>query len=283
MTSSYALGALRLDRALVTLDTETTGTDVTLDRVIEVAMIRLNPNGTSEEYRSLVNPQTPIPAESTQIHGITDAMVADAPTFAQIAQDLLDFLARADLAGYNLLRFDLPILRNEFQRASIRWNPKEVRIVDAQAIFHKMEPRDLTAAYRFYCGKELHGAHGALADTRATLEVLLAQVNHYPELPRDVASLDARFNLPDMRFVDPDRKFRWRNNEPSFNFGNHRGAMLREVVERDPEYLDWILKKDFSQEVKTLVRNALEGIIPTRPAVPVPDSADPSEDSSGSN
>lgn len=257
-------GLLRLERPLVTLDTETTGADFNSDRVVQIALVKLHPGGRTEEYESLVNPEVPIPLEATAIHGIRDEDVRFAPPFRRIAEEVLRFCEGCDLAGFNLTRFDLPILRGEFQRCGRAWNLDGVRVLDAQRIFHTMEPRDLSAAVRFYCGRELEGAHGALADSRATLAVLLAQLERYPDLPRDVGGLDVRFNLPDARFVDTTRKFRWQNGEPVFNFGQKRGRALREVAEKERDYLEWILSQDFGPEVRKLVAGALEGRIPKR-------------------
>ena len=253
--------SLHLERPLVVLDTETTGADPIQDHIVQLAWIRLMPDGATTEFETLVNPEMPIPAEARAVHGISNEDVEFAPPFRRIAPDLLQAFEGVDLAGYNLLRFDLPLLRNEFQRAGHRWDPAEARVLDAQIIFHKREPRDLKAAYRFYCGLEHAGAHGALADTRATLEVLLAQVDHYLDLPRDVKGLDALFNQPDPQFVDTGRRFRWRDGEPVFNFGEYRGQSLRSVAQKNPDYLTWMLKKDFSGDVRVLVQDALDGKI----------------------
>ncbi len=257
---------LRLDRDLVFLDAETTGADCSLDRVVQLALVRLHPDGATEEFESLVNPGAPIPIEAQQIHGITDDMVEFAPPFKRLAPEILDRCRDADLAGFNLLRFDIPLLKCEFQRCGLVWNLDGVRIVDCQIIFHKMEPRDLSAAYRFYCGRELDGAHGALADTRATARVLLSQIRRYPELPHEVGELDALFHRPDRRFVDSNRRFCWRNQEATFNFGYRRGQTLREVAAKAPEYLHWMLERDFPPEVKVLVQDALAGRFPCPPA-----------------
>jgi DNA polymerase-3 subunit epsilon len=256
---------LRLERDLVVLDTETTGADISVDRVVQVAAIRLHPGGSREEFETLVNPGIRIPIEAQRVHGITDAMVEFAPPFKRVAPRLMDFLRDADLAGYNLLRFDIPLLRGEFQRAGQCWELEGVRILDAQVIFHKMEPRDLSAACRFYCGRDLIGAHGALADSRATLDVLLGQLDRYPELPRDVAGLDALFHLPDPRFLDSQRRFTWRNGEATFNFGARKGQTLRDVASKSPDYLEWMLNRDFSEDVKLLVVEALAGKFPIPP------------------
>jgi DNA polymerase III subunit epsilon len=262
------LGSFSLARDLVFLDLETTGPDPSVDRIVQLALIRLRPDGTTEEFESLVNPGVPIPLEAQRVHGITDAMVEFSPSFKHLAPDLLERLRDADLSGFNILRFDLPLLRNELERSGCAWSTEGIRFVDTQVIFHKMEPRDLSAASRFYCGRELEGAHGALADTRASLAVLLAQVGRYPDLPRDVPGLDQMFNQPDRRFVDSTRRFLWRNGEAAFNFGNRRGQTLREVAQRNPDYLQWMLDKDFPSDVKTLVRAAMEGKFPVPPAVP---------------
>jgi DNA polymerase III subunit epsilon len=264
----YTLNSFRLERELVVLDTETTGADANFDRVVQIALVRLRPDGSSVELESLVNPGLPIPVEAQRVHGITDAMVEFAPSFKHLAPDLLRFMDGADLGGFNLLRFDIPILRNEFSHAGHSWELEGIRIVDAQVIFHKMEPRDLSAATRFYCGRELDGAHGALADARATLDVLLAQVERYPDLPRDVAALDALFHQVDRRFVDSERKFQWRHGEATFNFGARRGQSLREVAQKTPDYLRWMRERDFSREIKHLVEEALEGRFPTPPPLP---------------
>ena len=257
---------LRLERDLVFLDTATTGADISMDRIVQLALVRLRPDGSREEYETLVNPEMEIPLEAERIHGITNEMVAFAPPFRRLAPELLERLSGADLAGFNLLRFDLPLLKSEFERSGHPWDPSSCRVLDVQVLFHRMEPRDLTAAYRFYCGKTLEGAHGALVDTRATLEVLQAQVARYAELPDDVAGLDRLFNQPDARFVDSHRRFYWRNNEATFNFGNRRGQTLREVASSSPDYLRWILERDFPSEVKGIVASALEGRFPEPPA-----------------
>jgi len=258
------LGRLKLDRPLVVLDMEATGLDPFLERIVEIALIRVSPNGHREDFHSLVNPEVPIPLEAIAVHRIDNEKVKGAPTFPEIALDVKDLLEGADLGGFSHRRFDLPLLREEFRRAKIEWDWTGVRLVDAQAIYHRMEPRDLTAAVRFYCGRELAGAHGAAADTEATLDVLVAQLGHYPELPTDVAGLDELFNRMDDRFVDRERRFFWRDGEPVFNFGDLKGKSLRQVAENDPDYLDWVLRKNFSDEVKAIVGDALKGNIRRR-------------------
>ncbi len=266
---------IKLDRDLVFLDTETTGTDLTIDRIVEIAIVRVRPDGERVEYRTLVNPEMPIPEESRRVHGISDRDVEGAPTFIELAPTLLQRLHDADFSGYNILRFDLPLLRNEFQRARIEWSIEGSRVIDSQVIFHRMEPRDLSAAYRKFCGKPLEGAHGALADTIASVDVLFGELEHYADLPRDITSLDAMFNPVDRRFVDGGRKFKWRDGEVCFNFGNHRGRLLREIALNEPHYLDWIIGKDFPADVKKLAKDAQKGIFPEPPPEVAGDAAAP--------
>ena len=180
---------LKLDRPLVVLDLETTGTDVERDRIVQIGLIRVEPDGSRRTYESLVNPERPIPPAATAVHGITDADVRDRPTFAALGPELRPWLADADVAGFNAIRFDLPLLENELRRAGSDLDLSQARRFDALHIFHKMEPRDLVAAYQFYCGKELADAHSALADAGATLEVLDAQIAHYEEIPAEPDAL----------------------------------------------------------------------------------------------
>jgi DNA polymerase-3 subunit epsilon len=259
--------ALRLERPLVIFDTETTGTDPKFDRIVEFAGVKLHPDGRREVMRTLVDPKTPIPPEASRIHGITDEMVQGAPTLVETAADILKFLDGSDLAGYNVQRFDIPILQAELARAEMELPLEGVRVVDPQVIFFNREPRDLQAAVRFYCGRDLEGAHGALVDSEATLDVLEAQLERYPDLPTDVAGLAARSsNASDERYVDADRRFIWRHGEACFNFSKMRGRSLREVKESEPGFLDWMLKKDFSAEVKGIVREAQKGSYPVPPS-----------------
>jgi malate dehydrogenase (oxaloacetate-decarboxylating) len=258
------MSGLELDRPLAVLDLETTGTDLHVDRIVEIAIVRIGPQGKAHEFHSYVDPQMRIPQESSLIHGITDERVLGAPTFDEIADRTLDMLGGAILAGYNHVRFDLPMLQREFQRAGIRWEYDGIPTLDAQTIFHGREPRDLTAAYRFYCDRDLVGAHGALADARATAEVIFGELRRYRDLPRSVLELVSTFAPKENRYVDSGRRFAWRHGEPHLNFGERRGASLRSLVDEDPEFLDWILERDFPRDTKTLVRNALQGTIPIR-------------------
>lgn len=258
---------LQLDRPLVVFDLETTGTDTARDRIVQIALIRVESSGERETFVSLVNPGMPIPATATQVHGISDADVADQPPLEQLRGRIETLLAGADLAGFNSLNFDLPLLQTELQRVGGRIDLNGVRHLDAMRIFHKMEPRDLTAAYKFYCGKELSGAHDALADTEATLAVLDAQVARYDDLPGETAALH-RFLNPDLdRYLDPLGKLIWNDEgQAVFTFGKVRGMSLQDVAARKDSrgYLEWILKSDFSQEIKSIIRAALNGVFPKR-------------------
>lgn len=254
---------MKLERPLVVLDLETTGTWVEKDRIIEIALVKRLPEGGKEVYHSRVNPLIPIPPVVQKLTGITDADVAGAPLFKAIAAEVAAFLAGADLAGFNIDKFDLPLLERELSEAGVPLVALERRVFDAQKVYHVNEKRDLTAAYAFYCGKPLVGAHGALADTEATLEVLEAQIARYGAGDTCVDVL-AQFQYREqLEFYDTDRRFRWWNGELYMMFGKYaRKESLREIVQKDPGYLTWMLGKDFSPDVKLLVENALKGQFP---------------------
>ncbi len=258
---------LQLDRPLVCFDLETTGIDVMRDRIVQIALIRVEPDGSRRSFESLVNPECPIPPGATRVHGITDADVADKPTLARLCAELETMLDGADLAGFNSIRFDLPLLENELQRVGGSFDAGGRRHLDALRIFHRLERRDLTAAYKFYCGKDLVGAHSALVDTEATLEILDAQIAHYDEVPADTEALH-RFCNPDAnKYVDRTRKFVWNDaGEAVFTFGKLRDRTLRDVVTEASgrSYLEWMIGKDFSDEVKDILRGALNGVFPRR-------------------
>lgn len=256
---------LQLDRPLVAFDLETTGVRPGQDRIVEIAMIRVEPDGSRRTFRSLVNPQMPIPPGASAVHGIHDADVADAPALAALAAEITAFLDGADLAGFNSFRFDAPMLEAELTRVGCQIELLGRRHLDAQIIFHKMEPRTLIAAYAKFCGKELVDAHSALADVEATLEVLDAQLGHYPDLPKDSAALHAFCHPDEGRWVDRGRKFYWgEDGEAAFGFGKYEDRSLRDVKAENAGYLEWMLGKDFSDEVKGILREALEGRFPRR-------------------
>ncbi|MFA5203966.1 MAG: 3'-5' exonuclease [Lentisphaeria bacterium] len=261
---------LPLKRPLVVLDLETTGINPRYDRIIEIAAVKLHPDGRRESWVRRINPQRAIPAGSTAVHGITDADVAAAPIFPEIAFDLQRFLLNCDFAGFGVIKFDLPMLSEEFRRCDLTFAVENCAVLDAQRIFHMREPRTLSAALRLYCGKEHTGAHGAEADVLATIEVIEGQFERYADLPHDLAELDRLCQQRQDDSVDAAGKLRWRGDDVIINFGQKSGATLRDLAAGEPSYLKWILQKDFAPEVKELVREALAGRFPRRPAPPAP-------------
>lgn len=259
---------MKLDRPLCVFDLEATGTDVLQDRIVDVCILRKEVDGTETVFSSLVNPGVPIPPEATAIHHISNEMVAGQPTIKDLAPKLFEIFDGADLSGFNAGRFDIPMLHAELKRAGFDWVLTGKRIVDAFTIFQRKERRDLTAAYKFYCGKDLTGAHRAEADVRATAEILWAQVDRYADLPKDVAGLDAFCNAIDPSRVDADGKFVWKNGEAAFGFGNkHKGKTLRQVVAEDRGYISWMIEKgNFSQDVVRICRECLDGKFPVKKA-----------------
>ncbi len=248
---------LPLDRPLVVFDTETTGTNPRSDRIVEIACVKIHPDGRRETWHRRVNPGVPIPSSSTAIHGICDADVTGQPRFADVAGELGEFLAGCDLAGYNITGFDLPVLRTEFLRAGVPFEISDRRLVDAQRIFFAREPRHLTAAARFYCQSDHDGAHGALADAEMTLQVLVGELKRYEDLPRSVSELHTLFCAGLDQDLDPEGRFRLVNGEPTVNFGKNRGRSLKDMSREEPGFLRWILKGDFSQPVKEIARKFL--------------------------
>ena len=247
---------IRLERPLVVLDLETTGTRVQADRIVEISLLKLFPDGTSQWKNRRLNPGIPIPSAASNVHGITDDDVADEKSFMQVARSLATFLDGCDLCGYNLWSFDLKMLVAEFKRVEVPFSTEGRHLLDPMRIFHKREPRDLTAALRFYCGQEHGGAHAAQADVLAALLVLDGQALRYDDLPRTVSELHGQMGYPDV--VDPDGKFvRREDGAIVFAFSDHAGRSLDEVARSDPGFLEWMLKKDFSDEAKAVAREAL--------------------------
>jgi DNA polymerase III subunit epsilon len=245
---------LALDRPVVFFDTETTGTNPRLDRIVEIACVKIHPDGRRESLVRRLDPGMPIPRGASAVHGIFDADVAGQPTFADVAEELDGFFSGCDLAGYNVAGFDLPMLRVEFLRAGRDFDVASRRLIDAQRIFFAHEPRHLTAAARLYCGREHAGAHGALADAEMTLDVFVGQLERYGDLPRSVAQLHELYCAGLDRDVDPEGKIRLVDGEPTVNFGRYRGRTLKEMGREDPSFLEWILSEDFSRPVKDIVR-----------------------------
>jgi DNA polymerase-3 subunit epsilon len=239
---------LQLTRPLAFIDLETTGINIGNDRIIEIAIIKVMPDGSSLSKVKRINPGMPIPAESTEVHGIRDEDVKDCPIFREVANELRQFLDHCDLAGYNSNRFDIPLLAEEFLRAGQQLDTQGRKFIDVQRIFHLMEKRTLEAAYQFYCSKILDGAHGAEADARATYEILEAQVNRYAELRNDIEAL-AKFTAED-DFVDFARRMIRKKGVEIFNFGKYKGRAVREVLKEEPQYFDWMMKADFPLHTK---------------------------------
>ena len=243
---------LKLHKPLCTFDLETTGINVGKDRIVEICILKVNPDASRESKTWLVNPEMPIPPATTEIHGISDEDVKDAPTFAEIAPKIMEMIAGSDLAGFNSNRFDVPLLAEELLRAGIDFDLSKHRLVDAQTIYHKKEPRNLGAAYRFYCEKELVNAHSAEADVLATFEVLDAQVGHYDDLPKDIAGL-SEFSYHNI-FADLAGFIGYaEDGEEMFTFGKYKGQKVIDVFKKDLGYYGWIQNADFPLYTKKVL------------------------------
>lgn len=241
---------LRLTRPLVFFDLETTGTNINTDRIVEISLIKLMPDGTTIAKTRRINPEMPIPAEATAVHHITDEDVANEKTFRQLAASLAQILTGCDIAGFNSNRFDIPLLDQEFNRANVDFDFSKARFIDVQTIYHKKEPRTLSAAYRYYCGEELVGAHGAHADTEATMKVLLAQLEKYDDLPTEVGALsEFASNNRNVDFMG--RLIFDEQGREVINFGKYKGRIAEEVLAQDPGYYSWIMNGDFAQNTKS--------------------------------
>lgn len=240
--------SLLLKRPLAVIDLETTGTNVAQDRIIEIAIIKVFPDKSTQSKVKRINPGMPIPAGSTAIHGIKDEDVKDAPTFKQAANELKVFMENCDLAGYNSNRFDIPLLVEEFLRADIEFDVSKRKFVDVQRIFHLMEKRTLGAAYKFYCDKQLENAHSAEADALATYEILEAQLGRYEQLQQDIDGL-SDFTKEE-EYVDFARRIVMQGGQEVFNFGKYKGRPVKEVLKAEPQYYDWMMKADFPLNTK---------------------------------
>ena len=240
--------ALQLLRPIVFIDLETTGTNVATDRILEIAIIKILPDKSKSVKHKLINPQIPIPKSSSDIHGITDEKVKDAPVFKEVANELKQFIDNADLSGYNSNRFDIPLLMEEFLRAGIVLDMNNRKMLDVQTIFHMMEKRTLGAAYKFYCQKELIDAHSAEIDASATWEILEAQLERYEHLGNTLETI-LQFTGEE-KFVDFARRFIMDNDVEVFNFGKHKGRCVAEVLKAEPQYYDWMMKGDFPLHTK---------------------------------
>ena len=245
---------LNLKRPLIFFDLETTGTNVIHDRIVELSYIKIYPDGREEKKSRRINPGIPIPAASSAVHHITDDDVKDEPMFKHIAKSLHAIFDGCDIAGFNSNKFDVPLLMEEFARCGINFDVASRHFIDVQNIFHKMEQRTLVAAYRFYCGKELEGAHSALADTQATYEVLKEQIQKYDELENDVESL-AKFSTVGRNLDLAARIILDDNDRPIFNFGKHKGKTVKEVLKKEPSFFDWVMQGEFPKNTKDVLLN----------------------------
>lgn len=243
---------LNLKRPIAFLDLETTGINVASDRIVEISVLKISPNGKEEWMSTRVNPGIPIPKKSTDIHGITDEDVVLSPSFKEIAKNLAVFLEGCDLAGYNAIKFDIPVLAEEFLRVNIDFNFRKKRYVDVQVIFHKKEQRTLSAAYLFYCKKELEGAHGSKADTAATYEVLKSQLDRYSDLENDMDKL-AEFSSFGNNADFAGRIIIDENGVEIINFGKHKGKAVEAVLAEEPSYYSWIMNGDFPLYTKKVL------------------------------
>jgi len=246
---------LTLKRPIIFFDLETTGTDHAKDRIVELALVKLSPDGKREKYVKRINPGIPIPAEVTAIHSICDDDVKNCPTFKQIAHTLFDWMKGCDLGGYNSSKFDLPLLAEEFLRVGINVDFTERHMIDVQQIFFKMEARTLAAAYTFYCDKTLDNAHSAEADINATMDVLEAQLERYPDIGSDVQTLHNFTNTGD--YVDYARRIIMKDGHAVFNFGKHKGRKVEEIFTAEPQYYDWMMQADFALHTKQKISEIL--------------------------
>ncbi len=248
---------LNLTKPLAFIDLETTGMDFSKDRIVEIAVVKVLPSGEVLEYCERINPQIPIPAEVVAIHGITNEAVKDCPSFPQVAQKYFDIINDSDWSGYNSSRFDFPFMTEEFGRAGFVFDNTNRRMVDVQRIFHLMEPRNLSAAYKYYCEKNLENAHSALADTRATFQILESQLDRYSDKIKNDIDFLHKFTK-DGDFVDMGRKMYFNKGIETFNFGKHKGVPVKEVFKKEPNYYDWIMKSDFPLDFKEKIKSIKE-------------------------
>jgi DNA polymerase-3 subunit epsilon len=247
--------AIQLSKPLVFIDLETTGINVAQDRIVEIAIIKAHPTEEIKKMRKLVNPGMPIPAQASAVHGITNEMVANAPTFKEVANEIKQFIAGCDVGGYNSNRFDIPLLVEEFLRIGLEVDFDNVEMLDVQKIFHLMEPRNLSAAYKFYCDKDLENAHSAEADIAATWEILQAQVIRYADKNIGTTVAQILDKIGREKLVDYARRFVYDEKDRIvFNFGKHKGKPVEQVLNEEPQYYDWMQRADFEEHTKLKLR-----------------------------
>ena len=250
---------ITLIRPIVFMDLETTGLSLTQDRIVEIAMLKVNPDGSNVKKRKLINPEMPIPPEVTAIHGITNEMVKDAPIFKVAANEIKQFMEGSDLAGYNSNKFDWPLLMEEFLRCGLEFDITGRKMLDVQKIYHVMEPRTLSAAYKFYCDQVLENAHSAESDVNATWEVFEAQIQKYEQLGNTIQSVLQQIGEDEI--VDFARRIIIENGKEIFNFGKHKGKVVEDVLKNEPSYYDWMMKNDFAMHTKQKLTEILNRAI----------------------
>lgn len=258
---AFSAPSLHLKKPLAFFDLETTGINITSDRIVEISIVKVMPNGEQFIKTTRINPTIPIPIESSLIHGIYDEDVKDKPTFASLAQNFAQFLQGCDLGGFNIIRFDIPVLVEEFLRADVDFDVNSRKLIDVQRIFHLMEPRNLSAAYKFYCNKDLEGAHSAEADAMATYEVLKSQIQKYQDVVIKDShgkesspiknDMNALHELTAVQFADLAGRITFNDKgEEVFNFGKYKNVRVTDVFDKDPSYYDWMMKGDFALNTK---------------------------------
>ncbi len=253
---------LQFERPVVFFDLETTGISAPHDRIVEITAIRILPDGGREVWTKRMNPGMPIPKSATEVHGITNEMVAGEPPFSFYASQLKQFIGDADLGGFGISRLDIPLLEAEFRRAGVEFSRRGRRIIDAQILFHLLEPRDLAAAYKRYCGRELANAHTSEADVVASIDVVHGMLQMHSDLPRNVDGLNALCNREQENWIDSQGKFMWSSGVAVVGFGKYKGVPIRSIAENDPGYLDWMIKSDFAEDTKAVAARARRGDFP---------------------
>ncbi|HBC89077.1 MAG TPA: DNA polymerase III subunit epsilon [Lentisphaeria bacterium] len=260
----FNLPGFKFEKPIIFFDLETTGTNITTDRIVEISAAKLMPDGKLEVKTKKINPERPIPPEATAIHGIKDSDVANEPKFKSISSSLLKFFEGCDLAGYNINNFDLPLLSEEFRRAGLSFTSEGRKIIDVQTIFHKREPRNLSAAYKFFCGKELENAHSAEKDILATMEVFEGQLKKYGDLPNNIDELHLYCSNKKPEWIDNTGKFKWQGEVPVIGFGRNNGIPLKEIAVNNPNFLKWIINGAFPYDTVEIAKNALAGKFPVK-------------------
>lgn len=254
-----------LTKPIIFFDLETTGINFQNDRIVEICVAKISPGGEMEVKTKKINPERHIPLESSEIHGIYDEDVKDAPTFKSLSSSFILYLEGCDLAGYNIKRFDIPLLTEEFKRAGLDFDTTGRNLIDMQTIYHKREPRTLSAAYKYFCKEELVNAHSAEADVIASIDVLKGQFEMYTDLPTNMEELNEYCNQKEPSWIDGTGKFRWREGEAIVSFSKHSGTTIKDLAEREPGFFKWMIKASFQKDAVEIAKNALIGKFPQKP------------------